>query len=310
MMFPVHMRVLEAAEPYLTYCQVEKFNAKQTVNKYREHLKTWITPHLGEYQFSEIDRIRVMSLRKAMGDKNLSVARQYGIIMTLKSLLRFAIDVLKEQTLDPREVKLPNRGRPHVQVLSKEEIEKMLDNIETHTFTGSRLRALVELLLATGMRISEALSLDRDTFDTEQREIEVIGKGNKPRTIFFNTRCQFWLTQFLDKRYDKNPALFVTTGFEPRRLAREDISRFFVNLRIHAGIAKKVTPHILRHTYCTTLRDNGADISLIKDLAGHQDIATTAKYYIGTDKEQLRKTVDKYLNYGLEEPVGADPKAV
>jgi len=104
---------------------------------------------------------------------------------------------------------------------------------------------------------------------------------------------------YLNKRTDNNPALFVTTGLDPGRLAREDISRFFIELRRKAGINKKVTPHILRHTYCTTLLNNGADITFIKELVGHEDIQTTAKYYLGVSKEQLRKVVDKYLDYGF-----------
>jgi len=122
------------------------------------------------------------------------------------------------------------------------------------------------------MRISEALSLGRAPFDAQIQEIEIIGKGNKKRTVFLNQRCHFWVQQYVNKRHDTHPALFITTGLNPRRLAREDISRFFVNLREKADLKKKITPHTLRHTYCTNLLNNGADITFIKELAGHQDI--------------------------------------
>jgi site-specific recombinase XerD len=89
-------------------------------------------------------------------------------------------------------------------------------------------------------------------------------------------------------------------------LAREDISRFFINLRIKARITKKLTPHLLRHTFCTILRNHGADISHIKDLAGHQDIQTTARYYLGKDKNVLRRVVDTCLNYGTTNGMDED----
>ena len=91
-------------------------------------------------------------------------------------------------------------------------------------------------------------------------------------------------------------AIFITTGI-PRRLDRSDISKYFQALKAKAGIDKPFTPHILRHTYCTNLLRNGADITYIKELAGHQDIQTTAKYYLGVDREALRNVVAKYLNY-------------
>lgn len=293
------MQLKEAVSSYLTFCQVEKLNSPQTVWKYGECFRTWITPVLGDHALESLTAIDVMSLKKAMVDKNLSPSRQYSVVITLKTFLRFCIEMLKVQTLNPKEIRLPDRGKPHVLVLSPEEIQKLLSNISTFTYTGARLRALVEVLLATGMRISEALSLERKTFDTGADHVEVIGKGQKRREIFFNSRCQHWVQNYLNKRHDNHHALFVTTGYEPRRLSRDDISRFFIQLRAKAGIDKKVTPHILRHTYCTTLLNNGADITFIKELVGHEDIQTTAKYYLGVSKEQLRKVVDKYLDYGL-----------
>lgn len=198
------------------------------------------------------------------------------------------------------EIQLPNRGKLQVVALTNLEVETLVSHINANIFAGARLRALIELLLATGLRISEALALGRDIIDAGVTEVEIIGKGGKARTIFFNKRCLFWVKHYLGKRFDDAEALFVTTGLPARRLARSDISRFFIHLRCRAGIKKKITPHILRHTFCTNLLNNGADITFIRDLAGHEDIQTTAKYYLGVSTDQLRKVVGKYLNYGEE----------
>ena len=191
------MQLSQAVEPYLTYCQVEKLNSPQTVWKYKECFKSWILPHLGQNILENLNTIEIMAFKKAMVDKGLSPSRQYSIIITLKTFLRFCIEFLKIKTLDPKEVRLPDRGKPHVLVLSPEEIQKLLSNISTFTYSGARLRALIELLLATGMRISEALSLDRQTFDVGADHVEVIGKGMKRREIFFNQRCHFWIQHYL-----------------------------------------------------------------------------------------------------------------
>lgn len=114
--------------------------------------------------------------------------------------------------------------------------------------------------------------------------------------MFFSEDCLNWIKKFLYRRFDSEPALFVTTGI-PRRVDRADISKMFIKLRQDAQIDKRVTPHMLRHTYCTNLLHHGADITFIKELAGDQDIQTTAKYYLGVDKRALREVVNNCLNY-------------
>jgi len=170
------------------------------------------------------------------------------------------------------------------------------------------MRTLIEVLLTTGLRISEALSLNRAPFELGSVEVDVVGKGGKKRTIFFPEATIGWIRRFLRYRGDDFLAVFVTTGI-PRRWDRNDLSKYFKELKWKAGIDKPLTPHILRHTYCTNLRDNGTDITLIKELAGHQDIQTTAKYYLGVSKQTLRDAVRKNLNYdvsrGSPPPLGS-----
>src|SRR5262249_1114668 len=161
--------------------------------------------------------------------------------------------------------------------LTNAEIVAMRENIDISRILGVRTRALFEALLATGMRISEALSLNSDSIDFQARDATIVGKGGKPRTVFFTDDSLKWIRRYLALRLDEHPALFVTSGTPSRRLRRGDIPQFFKVPARLAGIEKQVTPHLLRHTFCTNLRNNGADISLIKDLAGHADIHTTAR---------------------------------
>ncbi len=294
------MILSDTIQPFLTYSQVERLNAAATQEKYQDCFRTWIVPALGNGEVEKISLTDILELREAMFRKGLSVARQYSVLMTLKLLLKFCRVHLKLTCLDPAEIRLPSRPKPNVQYLNNQEVQRLVDFIDTHTFTGLRLRALVELILATGVRLSEAISLTRESIDRDVNEITITGKGGKRRVIFLTERSKAWIRHYLKQRYDDHPALFVTTGVPVRPLAKEDVSRFFVHLRQRAKFSKKITPHTLRHTFCTNLLHNGADITFIKDLAGHQNIQTTARYYLGVDNNVLRRVVRDHLNYNLD----------
>ena len=293
------MKVADAYNHFIPYGRAERNYAAETLTKLKDCFRAWILPHLGEKNVGSISRTDIISLRAAMVDKGIGINRQYSILMTLKLFFKFCREVLKLSGLDPNtEIKLPQRERPHVQYLTNEEVERALSVIPRNTFTGLRLRTLVILLLNTGLRISEALSLDRTTFELDQKEIEIVGKGGKRRTVFLNDHCLHAVKKYLYRRTDDHPAVFVTTGI-PRRLSRDDMSKYFAEVRRKAQIDKPLTPHILRHTYCTNLLTHGADITFIKELAGHRDIQTTAKYYLGVDKRALKNVAENCLDYSV-----------
>lgn len=293
------MTVRDAYPLFMAHGRAERQYAKETLGKLRDCFQSWILPHLADRQVTEMSRLDILGFRSKMTDAKLGINRQYSILMVLKLFFKFCRQVLKLNCLDPdHELQLPKRPKPHVQYLTNKEVDQVRAVIPTTTFTGLRLRVLVEVLLTTGLRISEALALDRMPFEMGQTEIEIIGKGGKPRRVFFPASTLAWVKKCLYYRSDDFPAVFITTGI-PRRLGRADISKFFKALRIKAEIGKPLTPHILRHTFCTNLLHNGADITYIKELAGHADIQTTAKYYLGVDRDALRNVVGKYLNYDL-----------
>jgi integrase/recombinase XerD len=243
----------------------------------------------------------IVKLRNAMVDRGIGISRQYSVLMAMKVFCKFCRQILHLNCLDPdREIRLPKKPAPFVHYLSNEEVRRLRDSIDIHKFAGLRMRTLVEVLLTTGLRISEALSLDRTPFEMGTTEVDIVGKGGKRRTIYFPKTTVAWIGRFLRYRGDDFSAVFVTTGI-PRRWDRNDLSKYFKELKWKARIEKPLTPHILRHTYCTNLRDNGTDITLIKELAGHQDIQTTAKYYLGVNKQSLRDAVRRNLRYGIGE---------
>jgi site-specific recombinase XerD len=295
------MKINEAHNSFLSYGRGERNYARETLVKLADCFRAWILPVLGEIEIENLTRMDIIRLRNAMVDRGIGISRQYSVLMAMKVFCKFCRQILHLSCLDPdKEIQLPKKPAPFVHYLSNKEVERLRNCIDIHKFAGLRMRTLVEVLLTTGLRISEALSLDRTPFEMGSTEVNIVGKGGKQRTIFFPEATVGWIRRFLRYRADDCPAVFVTTGM-PRRWDRNDQSKYFKELKWKAGIDKPLTPHILRHTYCTNLRDNGTDITLIKELAGHQDIQTTAKYYLGVSKQTLRDAVRKNLRYGDED---------
>ncbi len=294
------MKINEAHNLFLAYGRGERNYSAETLVTKRGAFRRWIVPMFGDINVDQLTRMDVLKLRTALVDAKIGANHQYSIIMTLKVFCKFCQQVLKLHCIDPdQEIQLPHRPKPFVHYLSNDEVAKVRDVIPLSTFTGLRMRTLVEVLLTTGLRISEALGLDRSPFEAGATEIVIVGKGQKQRTVYLPETTLGWIRRFLRYRSDDCPAVFVTTGI-PRRWDRNDLSKYFKALKEKAGIDKSLTPHILRHTFCTNLRDNGTDITLIKELAGHQDIQTTAKYYLGVNKQTLRDAVRNNLNYDVE----------
>ena len=156
-------------------------------------------------------------------------------------------------------------------------------------------RVLVEVLLASGMRISETLVLTRSAVNFQTGEAEIIGKGNRQRTVFFTPRALGWLKEYLNRRSDRSERLFaLPNGAE----IRYDVVRiWFRRVRRRAELKKVVTAHILRHTCATTLLFNGCPIGHIKEILGHDRLETTCRYYLGVDKTAAKEAQRKYLSF-------------
>jgi len=158
----------------------------------------------------------------------------------------------------------------------------------------------LELLFSTGLRVSELCSLPRD-LDLRKDEFSVRGKGEKVRVVFLSESAKEAVKKYLSKRKDMDDALFTQLGHPMSKLGKEDssrltprsIERIVSHYAIKAGISKKVTPHIIRHSFATDLLQNGADIRSVQAMLGHSSIQTTQVYTHVTDR-QLRDVHKKF----------------
>ncbi|MFZ1627122.1 MAG: tyrosine-type recombinase/integrase [Candidatus Moraniibacteriota bacterium] len=286
-------KVSTLVEGFLDYARYELNFSPKTIEKYRDSLKSFVRS-IGDKDVRGLDVQDFVSLKKEMMQRGLSEARIASVVFATRSLLNYCRNFLKLETLNPKQIRPPKRFKREVIFLTKDEVEAFIATIDINRIAGLRFRALVEVLLGTGMRISEALSLDRKSIDWEKREAKIIGKGNKERRVFFTEKALEWVRKYLEARTDSHEAIFITTG-EPSRLSIGDIWRFFKYHREKAHIHKKLTPHILRHTVATNLVFNGCPIVHVKEILGHEKLDTTCKYYLGVDKEQAKKAHNQYL---------------
>jgi integrase/recombinase XerD len=291
----------EALPRFLAFARVELGFAPQTIAKYDECLRL-VARWIGDQPVTSLSKQHILSLKSVMLGRNHSAGRQVCILAAVKRLLSFCKEELELSVMAPDLISLPKRPRREVAYLNDEEVERFLSFIEIRNQdespfeAGIRFRTLVEILLGTAMRISEALSLNRQDIDWVNREAMVIGKGNKERTIFFTDRSLLWLKRYLDLRHDAHTALFVTQGGRSR-LSRTDVWRPFERCRKLAQIQKRVTPHLLRHTAATRLLLNGCPIGHIKEILGHERLDTTCRYYLGLDRRAAKQAHQKYLVY-------------
>lgn len=286
------------AEEYLMWLQVERRFAQSSIVSYRSRLKCFVRD-VGDIPIEEFTMEHIFKLKQILYQRNNSEVFIGVCLACIKGLLKYYRNqysaLLK---INPELITIPKRPRREVVFLTSEEIQRFRDSIDINPTCGLRFRTLIEVLLGTGMRISEALSLDRTSIDFETKEALVIGKGSKQRTIFFNEESLTWIKLYLKKRTDKNPALFITTGENPRRLTNQDNTRYFKRQREIAGINKKVTPHCLRHCFASHLAFNNCPFTEIKTLCGHERLDTTIRYYVGlTDKSRAKQAHELYLRY-------------
>jgi site-specific recombinase XerD len=195
--------------------------------------------------------------------------------------------------------KVPERS---LDLISENELARLLASSEGDDIKSARDKAILELLFSTGLRVSELCSLTND-IDFDADEFSIRGKGGKIRVVFISDSARSAIKKYLSLRKDMSDALFVQVGTELKNtddikpLARRSIERIVKQCAVKAGISRKVTPHVIRHCFATDLLSNGADIRSVQMMLGHANIATTQIYTHITDK-QLRDVHKRFHSKG------------
>jgi len=270
--------------------------ADSSILKYRDSIKQFfsiVNKRLEELELSDFkDFIAVMK------NQGASSSRIANIISAIQRVIK---DLQREGTirnkLDTEKIMKPKIIRKEVNYLTEDEIVIFLDTIQADIDAGSAIRkvrfmALTHILFQTGARIGEVLSINIGDIDRQNKEIPVIGKGGKHRTLFTNDQTLYWIDQYLTLRKDKHHALFVALN-GVSRWKQTDVGRSFRRYRVLSGIQKRFTLHTFRHTFATQYLMKGAGINVVQSALGHSDAVTTLKYYAGAvDKFKVKEMIN------------------
>lgn len=283
------MDLFELKRQFLEYIEIEKGRSLKTVENYDRYLTSFLSfietkgkgMAPGLLTENEIREYRLWLNRRPMQNKapgeNLKKRTQNYYLIALRSFLKYMTKRgVKSVAADQIELaRVPERS---LDLISTAELERLISGPDFEENLKKRLRdkAFLELFFSTGLRVSELCSLPRD-LDLTKDEFSVRGKGEKVRVVFLTDAAKASIKAYLDKRDDiTSNKLFDLT---PRSIER--LVRYYA---IKAGISKKVTPHVIRHSFATDLLSNGADLRSVQALLGHSNITTTQIYTHVTDK--------------------------
>ncbi|KPB03043.1 site-specific tyrosine recombinase XerD [Bacillus sp. CHD6a] len=270
---------------FIHFLVVEKGLASNTVVSYERDLKSYLLYLNKVEEMSSLDavtRSNILQFLKFLtenGKSSKTIARH---IASIRSFHQFLLRE-KVTTQDPTvHIDRPKQEQKLPQVMSLEEVQALLDSPDTTKVFGIRDKAMLELLYATGMRVSELISLNLSDVHLTMGFVRCIGKGNKERIIPLGSMAQNAITNYIEEsrshllKKKNTDALFV--NLYGNRLTRQGFWKILKKLTKEAGIEKELTPHTLRHSFATHLLENGADLRAVQEMLGHADISTTQIY--------------------------------
>lgn len=278
---------------FLEYIEIERGRSLKTVINYDQYLSRFLDfAQISEPEEITEDKIREFRLwlnRQSSGktgkgrmyataQDTLKKKTQNYYLIALRSFLKFMSTKLGIKTVSPEVIELAKVPERTIDLISQQELFRLLDAPKSEKDMKKALRdkAILETLFSTGLRVSELCNLPRD-LDLTKDEFSVRGKGEKVRVVFLSENARATIKAYLAKVTDIDSAtLFNTYPREVQRLIKYYAAK--------AGISRKVTPHVVRHSFATDLLQNGADLRSVQALLGHANIATTQIYTHVTDK--------------------------
>ncbi|MBP2077798.1 site-specific tyrosine recombinase XerD [Oceanobacillus polygoni] len=288
-----------ALEDFIHFLQIERGLSDNTLGSYRRDLKHYIEhieKEAKKQSWDQVTRNDIISFLYVLKDSGKSTATITRHVSSIRSFHQFLI---REQIVphDPSlHIETPKKERKLPDILSQADVEKLLD-IQTNSSLAIRNKAMLELLYATGLRVSELISLKISDLHLTMGFVQCFGKGSKERIVPLGDAARNALEQYLDLARGKlvknktESALFVNQ--HGRALSRQGFWKILKGIARDAGINKTLTPHTLRHSFATHLLENGADLRAVQEMLGHADISTT-QIYTHVTKARLK---DMYKAY-------------
>lgn len=273
-------------EDFRTYILVEKNFSEHTAKAYCSDVLDFLL-WIGDSELSEVNFSKVreyLHFMQKFNYKKTTIARK---IASLRTFYKFLYRERKVDSNPAMSLNAPKRPKSLPKFLTPFEVEQILNNIKIETPAGFRNKAILELLWATGMRVSELSGLNFEDLNLEENEIRVFGKGAKERIILVTDRAKSFLERYIKtarplvaKGYtveenENSPVFINKTGY---RLQDKTVRNVINEVVEKIQLPKHVTPHVFRHSFATHLIENGADLRVVQELLGHASISNTQIY--------------------------------
>ena len=284
---------MQYLENFISYVLIEKGLSKNTALAYKTDLKTFLK-YLEEnnIKLEDVSHQNITDFLWYLKQKGLKISSIYRMTEAVRQYYKFLVleSVIKinpsENLLSPKiPMTLPD-------MLTVKEVDLLLNSVNGSDIQSLRNRTMLELLYATGLRVSELVNLKFDNINIDEKFVRIIGKGNKERLIPFTEKAQMYLKIYLNNRQkSKSDYVFLTRLGKP--ISRIEFWRQLKNIAIAAGITKKISPHTLRHSFATHILSAGADIRFVQEMLGHSSISTT-QIYTHLTNEHVKQQHQKY----------------
>lgn len=286
---------------FIAYLSVEKNFSNYTVSAYKSDLVSFFiwTNNISPEKVTYNQIREYLHFIQKFNYKKTTVARK---IASLRTFFKY---LYKSQFIEinPAEnISAPKKPKSLPKFLTDDEMNKILDNIKIDTPAGLRNKAILELLSATGMRVSELSNLNFEDLNLDENEITVFGKGAKERIVLVSERAKKYLLQYIDvarplivknapmqELTESSPVFINKTGY---RLQSKTIRVVINNLVDKIQLPKHVTPHVFRHSFATRMLEHGADLRVVQELLGHASISNT-QIYTHVSVQHLKDEYDK-----------------
>lgn len=307
------MLLSQAIHKFLIYCEVEKQQSGKTIENYQHYLGR-LLEFLNDTEVSKITlddvqayRMHINRIETRFGETLSRKTQNYHII-AVRNLFKFLVK-RDYNVLPPEKIELGKQEERIVTYLTSEELDQIRKILRANNeLINKRNLAIFELLFSTGLRVSELVALNCEDIDLQNREFVIRGKGSKPRIVFVTEQAARAVQAYLDERQneyqDEWQPLFINlrrprtgknlTEGERRRLTAYSIQDLIRKAARSAGLTKKVTPHTLRHSFATSLLNNGADLRSVQELLGHSSITTT-QVYTHVSNKRLKRVHEEFL---------------
>lgn len=277
---------------FIKYLNNEKRYPETTITSYKKDLDNYYGfIKAKNINYKKISKDEIRSYLKYLDDLKYSKTTISRILSTLRHFYQYLMIQKVIEVNMFKLIKNPKKDKKLPNFLQSDELQKIFDSIDIETPLGIRNRLIVELLYASGLRVSELASLTIDNININTKEIKVLGKGSKERIVFFGEYAKKYLELYLEQSrpilQDKNKTKILLLNNNGDPISTRGIQLVIDNVVRDASLKHNISPHVLRHTFATDLLNNGADLKSVQELLGHSSLSTT-QIYTHITNERLR----------------------